>query len=62
MIINSAIYSKNGLLLLAKGQEISESAIARLESFASLFGIAEPISVIVPESGQLNNVPESAVA
>ena len=62
MIINGAIYSKNGLLLLAKGQEISESAIARLESFASLFGIAEPISVIVPESGQLNNMPESAVA
>lgn len=52
MIVNSGIYSKTGLLLLAKGQEVTESAIARLESFASLFGIVEPISVVVPHSAQ----------
>lgn len=47
MTIESDLYSKSGVLLLAKGHEVTESAIARLESFASLFGIAEPISVIV---------------
>ena len=46
MSIESDLYSKTGVLLLAKGHEVTESAIARLESFASLFGIAEPISVI----------------
>jgi CheY-like chemotaxis protein len=62
MIINSAIYSKTGLLLLARGQEITESAIARLKSFASLFGIVEPISVIVHQAPQTNRIPETAVA
>lgn len=48
MVIAADLYSKTGLLLLAKGHEISESALARLDSFSSLFGIAEPISVTVP--------------
>ena len=47
MTIESDLYSKTGVLLLAKGHEVTESAIARLESFASLFGIAQPISVVV---------------
>jgi len=62
MIVNAAIYSKHGLLLLAKGQEVTESAIARLESFASLFGVAEPISVAVPQAAQARRMPERAVA
>lgn len=48
MIVAADLYSKTGLLLLAKGHEISESALARLENFSSLFGIAEPISVTIP--------------
>jgi len=48
MIVSAGIYSQTGLLLLAQGQEVTESAIARLSSFSSLFGIIEPISVIVP--------------
>ena len=48
MIVGAGIYSQTGLLLLAKGQEITDSAMARLNSFASLFGVIEPISVIVP--------------
>ena len=62
MIINAAIYSRTGLLLLAKGQEVTESAIARLESFASLFGIVEPISVIVPQTSKRQPPLELAVA
>jgi response regulator RpfG family c-di-GMP phosphodiesterase len=48
MIMEADLFSKTGLLLLAKGQEVTEPAIARLNSFESLFGVAEPISVIVP--------------
>lgn len=50
MIMEADLLSKTGLLLMSKGQEVTESAIARLISFESLFGIAEPISVIVPGS------------
>jgi FixJ family two-component response regulator len=52
MIVGAGIYSQTGLLLLAKGQEITDSAMARLNSFASLFGVIEPISVIVPYTSQ----------
>jgi response regulator RpfG family c-di-GMP phosphodiesterase len=50
MIVSAGIYSQTGLLLLAQGQEVTESAIARLTSFSSLFGIIEPISVTVPRA------------
>jgi len=52
MIVSAGIYSQTGLLLLAKGQEVTDSAIARLNSFSSLFGVIEPISVVVPYSEQ----------
>ena len=56
MIINGDVRSKAGLLLLAQGQEVTDSAIERLKSFAFTRGIVEPISVIVPhvqrESGE----------
>jgi hypothetical protein len=45
MIIHADVRSKNGLLLLAKGQEVSDSAIARLKSFAQTVGIVEPLRV-----------------
>jgi len=48
MIIKEGVHSRTGLLLLSKGQEVTESAIARLKSFASLFGIVEPLCVTVP--------------
>ncbi len=48
MIIHTDVRTKNGLLLLAKGQEVTDSAIARLKSFACTNGIVEPISVMLP--------------
>jgi len=48
MITDADVFSKGGLLLLAKGQEITASAILRLHNFASTIGVQEPISVIVP--------------
>jgi len=53
MMISAGVYSKTGLVLLAKGQEVTDSAIARLNSFASLFGVIEPISVTVPQEEQV---------
>ncbi len=50
MIVTAGVYSQNGFLLLGKGQEVTHAAIARLNSFASVFGIMEPISVIVAEA------------
>ena len=59
--MDADLYSLNGLLLLGKGQEVTESAIARLESFASLFGIAEPVSVILPAGTEEGASPEAAL-
>jgi len=47
MITNCDVRSRNGLLLLAKGQEIQDSTILRLKSFALTVGVVEPISVLV---------------
>ncbi|MBS1857630.1 MAG: response regulator [Acidobacteria bacterium] len=48
MVINADVKSKTNLLLLAKGQEVTDSALACLRRFASGAGVQEPISVIVP--------------
>jgi len=50
MITNCDVRSRTGLLLLAKGQEITESAIARLQTFAVTIGVVEPIGVILPHT------------
>ena len=52
MVISRSVYSKSGMLLLGKGQQVTESAIARLKSFASLHGIVEPIGVILPQADE----------
>ncbi len=51
MIFDADVFARNGLLLLAKGQEVTESAIARLKSFYRTVGVIEPISVTVPRAG-----------
>jgi response regulator RpfG family c-di-GMP phosphodiesterase len=50
MITNCDIRSRSGMLLLAKGQEIMDSTIARLRSFAVTVGVVEPISVLMPNT------------
>lgn len=57
MVISADLFSKTGVLLLAKGQEVTESAMKRLEGFSTLLGIAEPIIVEVP--GTLTHDAES---
>jgi response regulator RpfG family c-di-GMP phosphodiesterase len=47
MVVDQDVRSKNGLLLLAKGQEVTPSVLGRLRAFASKTGIVEPIRVLV---------------
>jgi response regulator RpfG family c-di-GMP phosphodiesterase len=47
MITNTDIRARNGALLLARGQEITEGAIVRLRSFLATGRLTEPLSVIV---------------
>jgi hypothetical protein len=47
MITNCDVRSKTGILLLAKGHEITESALVCLRSFVSTVGVVEPVSVVV---------------
>ena len=51
MIIHEDVRSRGGLLLLAKGQAVSDSALACLKSFALTKGIAEPICVLAANAG-----------
>jgi CheY-like chemotaxis protein len=48
MVTNEDVRTKDGLLLLAKGQEISSSALAYLRSFKKTVGLVEPLLVLVP--------------
>jgi len=52
MIMHEDVRGRNGILLFAKGQEVTESAIARLKSFAQTIGIVEPLRVVAHGSAQ----------
>jgi response regulator RpfG family c-di-GMP phosphodiesterase len=47
MMINADVFSKKGLLLVAKGQEVTDAAIARLNSCERAVGVMEPISILI---------------
>jgi len=47
MLVDQDVRSKMGLLLLAKGQEVTPSVLGRLRAFAAKVGIVEPVRVLV---------------
>lgn len=47
MIVDQDVRAKTGLLLLARGQEVTSSVLGRLRAFAGKAGIIEPIRVMV---------------
>jgi hypothetical protein len=57
MVVDQDIVVKNGLFVVAKGQMVSEVLIARLLNFASAFGIAEPLKMLVPVSKRTSEQP-----
>lgn len=48
MVIDQDVHAKNGMLLLAKGHQVTFTVLARLKSFAQTVGIIEPFSVLAP--------------
>jgi response regulator RpfG family c-di-GMP phosphodiesterase len=61
MTTNSEVHSKAGLLLMGVGQELTPSAITRLQTFALTTGVVEPISVRMPHAAK-EPVPEALEA
>lgn len=59
MIVHDDVCCRNGLLLLAKGQEVTDSALACLKSFAQTIGVVEPIRVMA--HGPMPDAAESPV-
>ncbi len=57
MVVDQDVRSKTGLLLLAKGQEVTLSVLGRLRAFAAKVGIAEPVRVLVEGGGVEQTVP-----
>ncbi|MGA3099557.1 MAG: HD domain-containing phosphohydrolase [Bryobacteraceae bacterium] len=47
MQVNADVFNKKGLLLVAKGQEVTEAAIVRLNNCQRSVGVMEPISVLI---------------
>jgi response regulator RpfG family c-di-GMP phosphodiesterase len=50
MIFSEDVKSAKGLLLIARGQEVTHSLLERVRNFSPELGIAEPIRMIVRES------------
>jgi len=48
MLMNQDIVTRYGVLLLAKGEELTLPLIARLQNFGETSGISEPVSVRLP--------------
>ncbi len=52
MVIDGEVQAKNGILLYAKGQEVTQTLIERLRNFALSVGIVEPFPVLVPQMNE----------
>ena len=50
MILNQAVKTEKGMLLIEKGQEVTFSHLLRLINFSKFEKICEPISVLVPSN------------
>jgi hypothetical protein len=50
MTLDEDVRANNGMLLLAKGFEVTPAMILRLRSYAAEIGVAEPFRVLVPQS------------
>ena len=47
MIFGQEVKTKNDILLVAKGQEVSEAILLRLRNFYQNYGIEEPIKMYI---------------
>jgi response regulator RpfG family c-di-GMP phosphodiesterase len=49
MIVDQQVRTKDNLLLINKGQQLSEASILRLNNYGKSCGVNEPINVIIPD-------------
>jgi hypothetical protein len=61
MILNQDVHAKNGVLLMAKGHEVTYAVMVRLRSFARTVGVMQPFAVLAPRRISLTSVPVTAV-
>ena len=57
MILRDNIFTKNGMLLVTKGNEVTPSLVERIANFSRKMGVREPISVTVPAQPISANQP-----
>jgi response regulator RpfG family c-di-GMP phosphodiesterase len=50
MILRENLFTKNGMLLVTKGNEVTQGLIERIANFSRKMGVREPISVTVPSA------------
>ena len=50
MILRDNLFTKNGMLLVPKGNEVTPALIERIANFSRKMGVREPIPVTVPPS------------
>ena len=62
MILDEAVYAKNGNLLVTKGQELTSPVLERLRRWASGVGVEEPIRVQVPHYASKAQPAEAGAA
>lgn len=48
MVLDQNILSKNGVILMTRGQQITATSLVRLINFANTSGIREPIATLIP--------------
>jgi hypothetical protein len=48
MILRENVFTKNGMLLVPKGNEVTPALIERIANFSRKMGVREPIPVTVP--------------
>jgi response regulator RpfG family c-di-GMP phosphodiesterase len=50
MVFAEQVVAKNGMLLIARGQEVTPSLLERIHNFSEKVGVVEPIRVVVAET------------
>ncbi|NNE10148.1 MAG: response regulator, partial [Gemmatimonadetes bacterium] len=48
LMLHEDLLADNGLLLIARGQEITESVLSRIQGYAKRHGVREPILTVLP--------------
>jgi response regulator RpfG family c-di-GMP phosphodiesterase len=48
MVLRENLFTKNGMLLVTKGNEVTPGLLERISNFQRKMGVREPISVVIP--------------